>query len=166
MNSSSEPRRLELSFPSQLGYEVIAREAVASFARQIGLDKERLDDLKTAMGEACINAIEHGNQLRTELTIDIVCSYDGRQLLVEVHDQGVQTFSPGTPPLSIEEKIAGLGPLRGMGLLLMTQLADEATFLAETDGGNCFRLAWYQPALAEDTQAVPPPDRQSEARNG
>jgi serine/threonine-protein kinase RsbW len=166
MKNSSEPRRLELSFPSQLGYEVIAREAVASFARQIGLDRERVDDVKTALGEACINAIEHGNQLRAELTIDIVCSYDGQQLLVEVHDQGVQNFVPGSAPLSIEEKIAGLGPLRGMGLLLMTQLADEASFLAETEGGNCFRLAWYQPSPTSDSQPGPPLNRENEANSG
>ena len=54
---------MELSFPSELGYEKVAREAVAAFARRLGCDRERVEDLKTALGEACINAIEHGNGL-------------------------------------------------------------------------------------------------------
>lgn len=135
---------IELSFPSELGYEVIARDAVASFARKMGFDKERIDDLKTALSEACINAIEHGNRMQSQLRIDIVCTYDGHQLLIEVHDEGLQVFAPISTPLSIEQKVAGLGPLRGMGLLLMTQLADEASCVTNDQGGNCFRLRWYK----------------------
>ncbi len=140
---SGSPREwIELSLPSQLGYEVVAREAVASFARQIGFDDGRIDDIKTALSEACINAIEHGNGLATDLTVRVGCGYDGLHLLIDVRDEGIRRFAPGNIPLTIDEKIAGLGPLRGMGLLLMTQLADEANFIVQADGGNCFRLAW------------------------
>lgn len=148
MNTCFRPGHIELSFPSELGYEVIARDAVASFARKMGFEKERIDDVKTALSEACINAIEHGNMMKAQLRIDIICTFDGNQLLVEVHDQGLQAFAPVTKPLSIEQKVAGLGPLRGMGLLLMMQLADEANCITNERGGNCFRLTWYKDSSA------------------
>lgn len=135
---------ITLSFPSELGFEVVAREVVATFARKIGFSSTRVDDLKTALGEACMNAIEHGNQLRADLRITVVCHYDGQQLFVNVHDQGVQRYAPGHVPLTIHEKVFGNGPMRGMGLLLMTGLADEADFVVDPQGGNCFRLTWYQ----------------------
>lgn len=136
----------ELSLPSELGYEVIARNAIATFARCVGFDSNRIDDLKTAVSEACINGIEHGNQLREDVRLDIVCSYSSERLQVEVYDQGIEQFALVSQPLSIEQKVAGMGPLRGMGLMLMAQLADEADFVTNDHDGNCFRLTWHTQA--------------------
>jgi serine/threonine-protein kinase RsbW len=133
---------MELSFPSELGYEVVARDAVAMYARCIGLTTERIDDLKTAVSEACINAIEHGNQLKMGLRVHISCQDDGDRLLIDVRDQGQKEVTTENKPMSIEEKIAGLGPLRGMGLMLMASLSDEAGFIPVPQG-NCYRLTFY-----------------------
>jgi serine/threonine-protein kinase RsbW len=62
-----------------------------------------------------------------------------------VCDAGLQQFTDQEiEPLSIEQKIAGLGSLRGMGLMLITQLADETSCETDAEGGNCFRLIWYR----------------------
>jgi serine/threonine-protein kinase RsbW len=136
---------IELSFPSELGYEAFARDTVAAFARHTGFDQARIDDLKTALGEACINAIEHGNMLRPDLFVRIRCRAGDARLLVEVCDAGLQQFTAQEiEPLSIEQKIAGFGSLRGMGLMLIMQLADETSCETDAHGGNCFRLIWYQ----------------------
>ena len=37
----------------------------------------------------------------------------------------------------------GLAPLRGMGLMMIAQLVDEAGFTESADGGNHFRLVLY-----------------------
>jgi serine/threonine-protein kinase RsbW len=135
---------MELILPNELGYEVIARDAVAAFARRLGLSAAQIDDLKTALCEACINAIEHGNSLKPDLRVQIICSFDNDRLVIEVCDQGVCRFMPKGEPLSIVEKLAGLGPLRGMGLMLISQLCDEAGFVAHEEVGNCFRLAFQR----------------------
>lgn len=132
---------MELSLPSELGYEVIARDAVAAFARRLGLSAERIEDVKTALSEACINAIEHGNSLRPGLRVQISCRFEDERLVIDVEDQGVRSYAPKTAPLAITEKIAGLGSLRGMGLLLISQLCDEAGFVPRSGVGNCFRFA-------------------------
>jgi serine/threonine-protein kinase RsbW len=145
---------MELSFPSELGYEVVARDAVAAFARCVGLNQERIEDLKTALSEACINAIEHGNLLNADLRVHISCVYKHDRLHVEILDHGVQDYVPGKETLTIAQKIAGLGPLRGMGLMMIMELSDEAEFVPR-EKGNCFRLTFYrQPAAVSQESSV------------
>jgi serine/threonine-protein kinase RsbW len=138
---------MELSFPSELGYEVVARDAVAAFARCVGLNTDRIEDLKTALSEACINAIEHGNMLNSDLRVYISCVYHNNRLHVEVLDHGLQDYVPGKRPLTITEKMAGLGPLRGMGLMMIMELSDEVEFVPDQKG-NCFRLVFYDQSSA------------------
>src|SRR5215475_7808850 len=88
---ASQPS-MELSFPSELGYEKVAREAVAAFARRLGCDRESVEDLKTALGEACINAIEHGNGRAPGLRVDVSCIGADDRLEIQVHDQGLKRY--------------------------------------------------------------------------
>ena len=134
---------MELSFPSELGYEKVAREAVAAFARRLGCDRERVEDLKTALGEACINAIEHGNGRAPGLRVDVSCVGTADRLEIEVHDHGLKRYEAGGTVASIDLKLRGLAPLRGMGLMMIAQLVDEAGFTESVDGGNHFRLVLY-----------------------
>jgi len=131
---------MELSFPSELGYEKVAREAVAAFARRLGCDRERVEDLKTALGEACINAIEHGNGRAPGLRVDVSCIGADDRLEIEVHDRGLKRYESSGAVPSIDLKMRGLAPLRGMGLMMIAQLVDEAGFTESVDGGNHFRL--------------------------
>jgi len=132
---------MELSFPSELGYEKVARDAVAAFARRLGFDRERIEDLKTALGEACINAIEHGNGRAPGLHVEISCVCVGERLTIEVHDKGLNRYAGNTKEAGIDMKLQGLAPLRGMGLMMIAQLVDEAGFTESLDGGNHFRLS-------------------------
>lgn len=140
METPSLQPSLELSIPSELGYEKIAREAVAAFARRLGFDRERIEDLKTALGEACINAIEHGNQRGPDLRVDVSCTVYGDALSVDVQDMGVKQFQGCGAPAPIDSKLGGDAPLRGMGLMLIRELVDEADFVEGSGGGNRFRL--------------------------
>lgn len=143
MNHNTETS-MELSFPSELGYEVVARDAVVAFVRRLGFTGERIEDLKTAFCDACINAIEHGNALQPGLRVTIACHIESDRLLIEIRDHGVKAFNQNCEPLTIAQKLVGLGSLRGMGLMLIKQLTDESGFLPDVPGGNCFRLAFFR----------------------
>ncbi len=132
---------IELSIPSELGYEKVAREAVAAFARRFGFEGEQIENLKIALGEACANAIEHGNCCEPTLRVDVTCVCANGLLTVEIHDCGVKRFHASGPVACIERKLLGLAPLRGMGLMMIAQLMDEAGFSDSPDGGNVFRFA-------------------------
>lgn len=131
---------IDLSFPSQLGMERVARDAVAAFGRRFGFDGERLDDLKTAVSEACINAIEHGNCNQPNLRVYVTCSCDGERLTVEIQDDGRKRFQGHTIVHCMDSKLAGAIPRRGMGLMLISQLVDESGFTDTGENGNVF---WF-----------------------
>lgn len=142
MYAKSPPLSLELSIPSEFGYERIARDTVASFARRIGLTGERIEDLKTAVCEACLNAIEHGNAQTPETRVDVNCIWENDRLIIRVLDHGLRRYT-GHTTHSIAGKVRGDTPPRGMGLYLIEQLVDTCGFEASPDGGNVLYMHVY-----------------------
>ncbi len=109
---------IELSLPSVLGYEKVAIVAIATLARKLGFSQERVDDLKTAMGEAIINAIEHGNQLNEQFRVSVMAMVEEHRLILKVIDHGQQPLP--TPSLEREDRVDH----RGWGLFLIKSLTD------------------------------------------
>lgn len=139
-----------LTFPSELGYECLARDTIGAFAARLGFDDERIEDLKTALSEVCINAIEHGNAFLPDLRISVCCFCEEEQLTIEVRDRGIKRYDGQHNTATIEDKLKGLAPPRGMGLLLIEQLVDEAAFASSSEDGNLFRLALYRSVVKHE----------------
>src|SRR6476661_8303915 len=53
----NKKRLVELRIPSIFGYEKVAMVTVMAVAARLGMSGERAEDLRTAVAEACINAI-------------------------------------------------------------------------------------------------------------
>src|SRR5438309_5147841 len=104
---------VELQLPSRLGCEKVAMETAANVARQMGFSDERIEDLKIAVGEACINAIEHGNELDETLPIGIMLSMDSETLEVKVSDTGKGSVA-GVQVPDIDKKMNEEHGPRGM----------------------------------------------------
>src|ERR1700678_4333125 len=77
-----------LRLPSRLCYEKGAMNTAASVARLMCFSEERVDALKTAVAEPCINAMEHGNKLDDSLSVGVILSMDANSLEVKVSDNG------------------------------------------------------------------------------
>jgi serine phosphatase RsbU (regulator of sigma subunit)/anti-sigma regulatory factor (Ser/Thr protein kinase) len=122
----------ELSVPSAEGNERLAIGAVADAVAPLGIPSERLERIKTAVGEATMNAMEHGNRYREDLPADIRVALDGGRLWVRITDMGGE--APLTSPVApdLEAKLEGLQSPRGWGLFLIERMVDELR--AETDG--------------------------------
>jgi anti-sigma regulatory factor (Ser/Thr protein kinase) len=72
------------------------------------------------------------------------CSGADDRLTVEVCDRGLKRYTgEPAPAAGIDLKLRGLAPRRGMGLMMISQLVDEAGFTESHDGGNRFRLVLY-----------------------
>ncbi len=122
-----EPLITELRLPTRLGFEKVAMNTAASVAELMGFTLDRVEDLKTAVAEACINAIEHGNHLDEELAVVVTLSMGVASLEVKIQDEG-----PGVPPGSlhvpdIDRKISGEETPRGMGMFLYPGLGRRST---------------------------------------
>ena len=103
----------EFSLPSEPGNERQAMELVASAIKDMGLTQQRLERLKTAVSEATMNAMEHGNDYRAELPVLIEVSASDTQLSVKITDEGSgpPAFHSETP--DIEAKLEGMQSPRG-----------------------------------------------------
>jgi serine/threonine-protein kinase RsbW len=130
---------VQVRLPSELGYEKVAMSTAASLAALMGFSRERIEDLKTAVAEACINAIEHGNELNSELTVAVVLSASEDRLEVKVIDEGVGVgVAPHAP--DIDRKVHGEEDPRGMGMFLIQNLVDEAEWYQGPPGKSFVRL--------------------------
>jgi len=131
--------RIELRLPSRLGYEKVAMNTAASVAKLMGFADERVEDLKTAVAEACINAMEHGNKLDASLIVGVVLSLDATSLEVKVLDSGTGPPS-GVHAPDIDKKMHGEEPSRGLGMFLIQALVDEAEWVSSPPSGSYARL--------------------------
>ena len=123
----------ELKLPTRLGFEKVAMNTAASVAQLMGFSSDRVDDLKTAVAEACINAIEHGNQLNEQLAIMVTLSMGEESLEVRIHDQGQGVNGEFQAP-DIDRKMLGEESPRGMGMFLIQALVDEVEYGREQNG--------------------------------
>lgn len=130
---------VELRLPSKLGFEKVAMQTASGVARLMGFPDDRIEDLKTAVAEACINAIEHGNRFDERLSIGIILSMEDGKLEVKILDSGSGLHKKMNRP-DIDRKMHGEEQARGMGMFLMQALVDEAEWTQTPHGGNCVRL--------------------------
>jgi len=131
---------VEVRLPSRLGYEKVAMSTAASVAKLMGFREERIEDLKTAIAEACINAIEHGNRLNEKLSVGVVLSAGSDALEIKVMDDGKGMKNLPIKP-DIDRKMHGEEDPRGMGMFLIQALVDEAEWVVGTNGkGSYVRL--------------------------
>jgi serine/threonine-protein kinase RsbW len=131
----------ELRLPSRLGYEKVAMSTAASVAGLMGFSDERIEDLKTAVAEACINAIEHGNRLDASQTVLVVLSIGENTLEVKVVDRGPGAGKTSVRVPNIDRKMHGEEDPRGMGMFLIQSLVDEAEWVSNKRAGSYARLA-------------------------
>jgi serine/threonine-protein kinase RsbW len=132
-------KSVEIYLPSVLGYEKIARNAAAAIAQEMGFSDDRIDDLQTAVAEACMNAIEHGNrnERNAKVTVLLTAAETG-ELEVKVTDEGHAPLPDELPqPGRIGEDN------RGWGIFFIEQLMDEVEFSRLPEGGNSVRMVIY-----------------------
>jgi serine phosphatase RsbU (regulator of sigma subunit)/anti-sigma regulatory factor (Ser/Thr protein kinase) len=115
----------EFTVPSAEGNERIAMERVVEAIGDLPVSGQRLDRLKTAVAEATMNAMEHGNGYREDLPVAIKVIADGDLLRVRITDKGGGKEIPHAETPNLEAKLAGEQKPRGWGLFLIERMVDE-----------------------------------------
>ncbi len=152
-------RVVELRIPSELGYEKIAREAVATVADRLNFSEEKVEDIKTAISEACTNAIRYGSGSDARMKVVVILTADEDKLDILIKDPGAS----GIPPINvnipdINGMVEGKHRLGGMGLYIIRELVDEAGFVepADEDDGNQFRMVIYRVGDDDEDKSAAP----------
>ena len=134
-----DAQTVEVNLPNVDGYERIAMECSASFAKIGGLVKERIEDLKTAVSEACLNAMHHGNGGRPDARVVVTMFLGDKDFRVTVKDEGDGIdYIPQN--IDITRKVEKLEPPNGLGLFLIQQLVDQVEFNEMTDSGHVVKM--------------------------
>jgi serine/threonine-protein kinase RsbW len=134
-----DKQTVEVNLPNEIGYERIAMACSASFARIVGFIPERIEDLKTVVSEACLNAIEHGNKGDPDARVNITMHYKENAITVSVMDEGTGVEKIPAEP-DIIKKIEKLETPRGLGIFLIKQLADQVDLNRMTKDGHVIRM--------------------------
>jgi serine phosphatase RsbU (regulator of sigma subunit)/anti-sigma regulatory factor (Ser/Thr protein kinase) len=122
------------SLPSEPGGERRAIEDVARAVGELGLSSRQLDRLKTAVGEATMNAMEHGHHYRPELAVEIEVLSSSGAVAVRITDQGSGPSGVEPEVPDIEAKVAGLQSPRGWGTFLIGKMVDCVNVVQDETG--------------------------------
>ena len=140
MPASLNNQSIEISLPNQLGYERIAMACSATFAKMLGFSPERIEDLKTIVAEAAINAMQHGNKERPDARVTVLMSFKDDTIHVAVKDEG-EGIKEVLPDPDIERIVNNLDPPIGFGTFLIRELADRVEFDKTADGASIVKMA-------------------------
>jgi serine phosphatase RsbU (regulator of sigma subunit)/anti-sigma regulatory factor (Ser/Thr protein kinase) len=132
----------EFTVSSEPGNERLAMRRVAEEVGALGLPKARLDRLKTAVAEATMNAIEHGNKNQPEKPVSIRITASDSAISVQITDSGRGQEIPESETPDLEAKLAGEQTPRGWGLFLIKNMVDEMN-IASDDMHHTVELLMY-----------------------
>lgn len=155
LNGQTGSTLADFSLPSVPGNERLAIARIQEAVSQIELPQRRQDQLKTAVGEAVLNAIEHGNESRAELPVAVKLTLSGTVLAISVTDQGCGGAIIRHEQPDLNAKLAGLQPPRGWGQFLIERMVDELRVFNDARG-HTVELVLYledEPQIATHAEA-------------
>jgi serine/threonine-protein kinase RsbW len=147
MIQSPHDHSVELTLPNELGYERVAMACSAALAKMHGCPDHRIEDLKTVVAEAVINAMQHGNRLRPESRVMVKIEAAEDTIHLSVMDEGDGIREAVADP-DIERLIEESAPAVGFGLFLMRNLVDRIEFDRMSGGGHRVQMSIRMQAKA------------------
>ena len=143
----------EFDLPSERGNERLAMERVADVLVGLDLPPARLERLKTAVAEATMNAMEHGNGYRPEVPVSIKVLASNAALSVRITDRGGGRPIPEAEVPDLDAKLAGEQSPRGWGLFLIKNMVDDV-HVASDDTHHTVELVLNVKGAAHDDEPV------------
>jgi anti-sigma regulatory factor (Ser/Thr protein kinase) len=133
----------EFSIPSQENNEHRAVEGVLQAISGLELSEARISQLKTAVSEAAMNAIEHGNKYNPCLNVNIRVRINRKALFISISDQGAGGQIPNYEAPDLTQKLLEHQSPRGWGFFLIENMVDRME-LRQEDGKNIIDLYLYR----------------------
>jgi serine/threonine-protein kinase RsbW len=134
LGTEARPARVfELVIPIEDEAELIAARTAEQIARAADFDQEAINQIKTALIEACINAAEHSDS--PDRKIHQRFAIDENRLIITVSNKG-KTFGRAngqSTPSVVAQSAKGA---RGRGLQIIRALMDEVEFERTDDGAR------------------------------
>ena len=126
-------RKVTLALPMVPEMEIEASKTAMAIAESMRMSPDRIDEVRMAVVEACINALEHSRSSEKEVfvTFEVLGGQDPEKLRITVRDTGVGFSPEAIEEPTIQEKLKSQRK-RGWGLKIIRGLMDEV----EIDSGS------------------------------
>ena len=136
---------LTLNMEAQLNEIERIRTAVNILSQAEDWPPELLYQIELVLEEIGTNIIKYGKDGERETEIDITLTSDSKSLTMEIIDNG-KPFDPfaDAPPPDLDSSVPDR-PIGGLGVYLVQQLMDEASYRRE-DGMNKVTLVKHKPS--------------------
>ncbi len=134
----SGPEQMEIRIPADARWVRMVRLAVAGVASVLNFSVDEIDDIKSAVAEACNNAILHAQPTNqsAQLPMVIVTMIPARDSLeIRVEDEGRVTGGIAIPSPKLQKAAnhSGALPVGGLGLILIETMMDEVRLQSGPD---------------------------------
>ena len=128
---------VRLNLSSRPENVVLVRQVLRGLADTVGLDAIELNDISTAVTEACNNVVSHAYpDGEGPLEVELHASEDGLEVVVRDHGCGL---SPQPEPAA---------QIGGIGLPVMAALAESVEFVSLSGGGTEVRMRFAASKVA------------------
>jgi serine/threonine-protein kinase RsbW len=141
--SAAKADEYEMVIPMGEDSELVAARTIEEIARRVSFRPEAINQIKTALVEACINAAEHSLSPDRRIYQRFVVEDD--RLVVTVASRGVvpgQLSRQNGQEASTTDEKEGAKSRRGWGLKLIKTLMDEVEF-ERVDDGTQLKMTKY-----------------------
>ncbi len=133
---SKQQDEMVVYIPSDFKFLGAVDAAVQDLTREFSFSAGAINDVSTALIEACSNAIEHGNKFAADKQVRVSLKFNGDSLTAQVNAQG--------SGFDFEEVLGNNAPVdpfseRGRGLMIMRAFTDDLKF-SRSDDGLCVQL--------------------------
>jgi serine/threonine-protein kinase RsbW len=133
MTGDTVMRKVTLALPMVPEMEIEASKTAMAIAESMRMSPDRIDEVRLAVVEACINALEHSRSSDKEVfvTFEVLGGKDPEKLRITVRDSGIGFSPENIEEPTIQEKLKSQRK-RGWGLKIIRGLMDEV----EIDSGS------------------------------
>jgi serine/threonine-protein kinase RsbW len=128
-------REVTLTLPLAPDMEIAAGKTATAMGELMSMGADRIDEVRMAVVEACINAIEHSHSRdqKVQLTFEVLGGHEPELLRITVRDAGVGFAPREVAEPTMEDKLKATRK-RGWGLKIMRGLMDDVEIRSSADG--------------------------------
>lgn len=127
---------ISIKLPSKPEYVSIARLTASVLGNNIGFDIEEIEDIKVAVGEACNNAILHGDSEENYFELNFDVKEDRINIEVKDNGNGFKEEAYTEPDLENPKE-------NGLGIFIMKSLMDEVEIVGKNGDGTKLVMTKY-----------------------
>lgn len=117
------PLTMNWKVNSQYGQEKVVANEVLRLLMLYSINKSRIEEILTAISEACLNAMEHGNKFEMHRLVEVAMEMHENGCIFRVYDEGTGFDDPYANTYHVANFV-NIDP-RGWGLHLMNTFANQ-----------------------------------------